>query len=139
MRDTDRRSWAVALVPDRLLNAHLTPDSPTLGAVCDRLDALGFGLIQLPPGGLDAASEARAVELALDQAQDYAATGYRVVWLRYTLEDAERALADRVAAELVRRTLELAATIDIAPGGVSLESLSERLTGIALTRAAGSS
>jgi len=72
MRNDDNRSWVIALVPDRVLGA---PSETDAASVYDCLEDLGFGVIQLPPGGIGADAVARAVGFALDQVEDYADAG----------------------------------------------------------------
>lgn len=83
MRGQDQRSRLIALVPDRLVNAHLLPaigdERRILAAALDLLERLGFGLIQLPPHDLPFDRARAALDFAIDQLQDYAVHGYRLV------------------------------------------------------------
>jgi hypothetical protein len=65
---TDARSRRVAVVPDALLDPML-----------DELGAAGFGIIQLPPAGLDAATREAWIEQAAEHVAEFVRTGYEVV------------------------------------------------------------
>jgi hypothetical protein len=110
MTSSDVRSRRVALVHESIVNAHVGNARPGgVRVIFAALAELGFGLVALPPAGLPAAASAMAVELALDQIADYAASGYRTVWVRGGDDPHDAALAERVAAECRRRSLALAA------------------------------
>jgi HPt (histidine-containing phosphotransfer) domain-containing protein len=64
----DPRSRRVALVDDALLEDHL-----------DALAADGYGLIQLPPDGLDAATVHAWLEQVAEHVEEFLRTGYEVV------------------------------------------------------------
>ena len=64
----DPRSRRVAVVADSLLGEKL-----------DELREAGYGVIQLPPAGLDEATAATWLELAAEQVAEYLRTGYDVV------------------------------------------------------------
>ena len=64
----DARGRRVAVVADALLPELL-----------DRLEADGFGVIQLPPAGLDAATRALWLEQVREHVDEFARGGYEVV------------------------------------------------------------
>jgi hypothetical protein len=64
----DARSRRVAVVADALLDAKL-----------DELGAAGYGIIQLPPTTLDAATRAAWFEQAAEHVAEFVRTGYEVV------------------------------------------------------------
>lgn len=70
MSDADPRSRRIALVADDLFQG---------GETIVRLEAAGWGLVQLPPADLSSAALEAALGLALDQAEDYARHGHRLV------------------------------------------------------------
>jgi hypothetical protein len=65
---TDARSRRVAVVADALLDARL-----------DELGTAGYGIIQLPPAELDAATRAAWIEQAAEHVAEFVRTGYEVV------------------------------------------------------------
>jgi hypothetical protein len=67
----DARSRRVVVVPDAALNP---PDGDT--AAVDALVAAGWGLVVLPPPGLDAADEAAVLAAIGDGLTEFAAAGY---------------------------------------------------------------
>ena len=83
MRGQDQRSRRIALVPDRLMNAHLLPadsaEHDILTAAFNVLQQMGFGFIQLPPHHLPFERVLTALDFAVDQLQDYARHGYLVI------------------------------------------------------------
>jgi hypothetical protein len=66
----DARSRRVAVVADALLDAML-----------DELGAAGYGIIQLPPASLDAATREAWIEQAAEHVAEFVRTGYEVVLL----------------------------------------------------------
>lgn len=110
MRGVDQRSRRIALVPDRLVNAHLLPagdpERDILTAALDRLERLGFGLLQLPPHDLPFERVRAALDFAIDQLQDYARHGYRLVRVDLPHLPASGTWCDRFDAELARRSQE---------------------------------
>jgi hypothetical protein len=85
----DARSRRVVVVPDAVLNP---PDGDT--SVVDRLVAEGWGLVVLPPAGLDADDEAELLEAIADQLAEFAQAGYALATLAAPADVArlERAL-----------------------------------------------
>jgi hypothetical protein len=65
---TDARSRRVAVVADARLDAML-----------DELGAAGYGIIQLPPAALDAATREAWIEQAAEHVAEFVRTGYEVV------------------------------------------------------------
>jgi hypothetical protein len=65
---TDARSRRVAVVADALLDSML-----------DELGAAGYGIIQLPPATLDAATREAWIEQAAEHVAEFLRTGYEVV------------------------------------------------------------
>jgi len=65
---SDVRGRRVALVSDSLLEGSL-----------DALAAEGFGVIQLPPDGLDSATVDAWLEQVAEHAEEFQRTGYEVV------------------------------------------------------------
>ena len=65
---SDVRGRRVALVSDSLLEDML-----------DALSAEGFGIIQLPPDGLDGPTVAAWLEQVAEHAEEFQRTGYEVV------------------------------------------------------------
>ena len=130
MKRPDSRSFAVALVHDSLVNAHLnapfaggpsaaTGPSDASGQILDLLITLEFGLVQLPTAGLPAEKAARAIELALDQMQDYAASGYRTIWLKAGTVPGDAAIAAHVLSERNRRNLNDLEIIELGSASVT--------------------
>jgi len=64
----DPRGGRVAVVADRLLEERL-----------EELRDAGWGVIQLPPAGLDADAAAEWLALTAEQVAEYARTGYEVM------------------------------------------------------------
>lgn len=77
MRGTDVRSWKIAVISDRTLNAHLSGDDDAARLLA-RLVAEGHGLVALPPPEVIADVAKLAIPYAVDQLQDYAKNGYHV-------------------------------------------------------------
>lgn len=79
----DCRSRRIAVVPYALLAPAEALGDPalagTLAALRDRLVAEGWGLLQAPPAGMDAARAAAALAALADQIADYVQNGYEVV------------------------------------------------------------
>jgi len=116
MSARDARSGRIALVPDRLVNAHLVAEAePGFALVADTLLAYGFGWIAVPPPELAPAAMAIAIELAIDQVYDYATNGYGVVWIRPSTAPGDRLIAQQVEAECTRRALRGLEIVDLAP------------------------
>jgi hypothetical protein len=114
VKKPDQRSFLVALVPDRLVNP--PPDPATAAAsnrIVDLLVELGYGLVQLPPASLTPAKAAVAIAFALDQLEDYAANGYRTVWLAGGPGSADADLTARIEAECARRALGALRSLDL--------------------------
>lgn len=90
----DPRSYKVAVVADSLLAERL-----------DELRADGFGVMQLPPAGLDETTEAGWLELTAEQVAEYQRTGYEVVVVDDDLwgDRLDAALAGLGAAPVPRR------------------------------------
>ena len=78
MRNDDLRSRCIAVVAERLLNAHLG-GSAEERAMMRALEDEGFGLIQLPPEDGTPEAIAAAIGFAVDQVQDYLKNGYAAV------------------------------------------------------------
>lgn len=78
MRHSDKRSRRIAVVPETLMNAHLT-DTGLMSPMRHFLEEGGYGVIQLPPS--DAPSEVidAAIRFVVDQVQDYLKNSYEVV------------------------------------------------------------
>jgi len=72
----DARSRRVVVVPDAVLNP---PDGDT--AVADGLVASGWGLVVLPPPGLDPDDEADVLDAIADQLAEFAQAGYALATL----------------------------------------------------------
>jgi hypothetical protein len=66
----DARSRRIALVPDELLPGLL-----------DELERDGYGVIQLPPAGLDPETRRLWLELVEEQVAEFRRSGYEVVEL----------------------------------------------------------
>jgi hypothetical protein len=69
----DARSGRVMVVPDALVNP---PDGDT--APVDALVADGWGLVVLPPDGLEPADEAALLAVIDDQLAAFARAGYEI-------------------------------------------------------------
>jgi hypothetical protein len=78
MRNDDLRSRRIAVVSERLLNAHLH-GSEEERAVMRALEDEGYGLIQLPPEDAPAEAMEAAIGFVVDQVQDYLKNTYGVV------------------------------------------------------------
>jgi hypothetical protein len=78
MRNDDLRSRRIAVVSERLLNAHLQ-GSAEERAVMRALEDEGYGLIQLPPEDAPPEAMEAAIGFAVDQVQDYLKNAYEVV------------------------------------------------------------
>jgi hypothetical protein len=118
VKHNDLRSHLVALVPDRLVNpgpGQATTAASTDGshAIVDLLTDLGFGLVQLPPALLRAEQAAIALDYALDQLEDYAANGYRTIWLADGPTPADRDLSARIRIACRRRAFTGLEEIDL--------------------------
>jgi hypothetical protein len=85
----DGRSRRVAVVSDRVVNP---PDGDR--ALLERLGEAGWGLVQLPPDGLDPADRADAFRAVVEALTAFAQEGYA---LATELDEEER-------AELLRAT-----------------------------------
>jgi len=72
----DARSRRVVVLPDVLLNP---PDGDT--TTVDGLVADGWGLVVLPPAGLDPDDEAGAIDAIADQLAEFAQAGYALATL----------------------------------------------------------
>ena len=83
----DARAYRVAVVADALL-----------GGLVDVLEAEAWGVIQLPPAGLDAATASAWLEHVAEHVAEFRRNGYDVVLL---LDDAAQAAGlDAALAEL---------------------------------------
>jgi hypothetical protein len=94
----DGRSRRVAVVSDRIVNP---PDGDR--AAMERLAAAGWGLVQLPPPGLEPADRADAIAAIVDQLAALSAEGYAVALAvdpgeRGELIDVAGPLRDQLAA-----------------------------------------
>ena len=78
MRGTDVRSWKIAVISDRTVNAHLSGDDAA-ARMLERLVAEGHGLLVLPPAEVTGATARTAILYAVDQLQDYAKNGYVLI------------------------------------------------------------
>ncbi len=78
MRNDDLRSRRIAVVAERLLNAHLHGGEEER-AVMRALEEEGFGLIQLPAEDAPPEALEAAIGFAVDQLQDYLKNGYTAV------------------------------------------------------------
>lgn len=107
MRGADQRSRRIALVPDRLVNAHLLPEGDperrVLAAALDLLERLGFGLIQLPAHDLPFERVSGTLDYAIDQLQDYNVHGYLLVRIELPHLPDAGVWRDRFDAEMARR------------------------------------
>lgn len=125
MRGADQRSRRIALVPDRLVNAHLLPEVDperrALATAFDLLERLGFGLIQLPPHDLPFERVSAALDFAIDQLQDYAGHGYGLVRVDLPHLPEDGVWRDRFDAEFARRGLTPIDVIalDVADAGAT--------------------
>ncbi len=92
----DSRGWRMALVPDALVN----PPQGILAGDLDvlaTLDASGYGVLQLPPGG----GYGLLLAVIADQVAEYSRHGYAVVAVG-TDADADATLHWRRLAPLLR-------------------------------------
>lgn len=78
MRGTDVRSWKIAVISDRAVNAHLTSDDAA-ARMLERLVAEGCGLLVLPPADVTGDAARTSILYAVDQLQDYAKNGYQLI------------------------------------------------------------
>jgi hypothetical protein len=78
MRQSDNRSRRIAVVPETLLNAHLSDAGGTLSMQL-QLEEKGYGIIQLPPADAPLSVIETAVGYVVDQVQDYLKNSYEVV------------------------------------------------------------
>jgi hypothetical protein len=72
----DARSRRIVVVPDAVLNP---PDGDT--RTVDGLVAEGWGLVALPPAGLDADDEAGVLDAIADALTEFAQAGYELTTL----------------------------------------------------------
>ncbi len=78
MRQSDNRSRKIAVVPEALMNAHLS-DAEDAVAMLRRLEEQGYGIIELPPADAPLAVIETAVGYVVDQVQDYVKNSYEVI------------------------------------------------------------
>lgn len=78
MRQSDNRSRKIAVVPEALVNAHLSDAEDAL-AMQRLLEEEGYGIIELPPADAPLAVIENAVHYVVDQVQDYVKNSYQVV------------------------------------------------------------
>ncbi|MEP6885481.1 MAG: hypothetical protein ABJC66_12085 [Gammaproteobacteria bacterium] len=71
----DLRGWRIALVPDVLINPPPQPLRNALSDALGTLEAGGYGVLQLPPGG----EHGLLLAVIADQVAEYAHHGYAVV------------------------------------------------------------
>ena len=83
MSEVDPRGRRIAVVADSLLEPLL-----------DELGAQGFGIIQLPPAGLDAPTTAAWLEQVAEHVTEFRRTGYEVVLASDGAYDDELAALD---------------------------------------------
>jgi hypothetical protein len=68
----------LAIVSHELMNAHLTDDSNAVDALA-LLEALGYGLISLPPTSQSESLRVEALDQLVDQLQDYIRHSYAAI------------------------------------------------------------
>jgi hypothetical protein len=78
MRETDARGRRIAIVTHELMNAHLSDDPNAVEALA-LLEALGYGLMSLPPDTQPEASRVEALGQLVDQLQDYLCHGFAAI------------------------------------------------------------
>jgi predicted CoA-binding protein len=89
MRQNDNRSRKIAVVPEALMNGHLSDREDAL-SMQRRLEEQGYGIIQLPPADAPTTVIENAVRYVVDQVQDYVKNSYEVIEVT-TLRDADKA------------------------------------------------
>jgi hypothetical protein len=92
----DLRGWRIALIADALLNPEACTSLPDVLAI---LEASGYGLLQLPPGG---AAHRPLLAVTTDQVAEYSHHGYAVVAIGLKGE-AESGLHWRRLSSLLRQ------------------------------------
>ena len=97
MTDADPRSRRIAVVADSLLEPLL-----------DELDREGFGVIQLPPAGLDPETVAAWLEQTAEHVAEFRRNGYEVVLADDGLyaQELERAFATLGLAPLPQYAIQ---------------------------------
>jgi hypothetical protein len=103
MREGDPRGRRLAIVSHELMNAHLADDSDAADTLA-RIEALGYGLMSLPPVTQPESLQAAALNQLVDQLQDYIRHGYAAI----AVEDrSTNGLLERLDAHCRRREIAL--------------------------------
>lgn len=104
MRQSDNRSRKIAVVPEALMNAHLSGAEGAL-AMQRLLEEEGYGIIELPPADAPLAVIENAVRYVVDQVQDYVKNTYEVVEVTALRDPDAASRAFRDACQARRITL----------------------------------